>query len=119
GERLVDAVALALELALAVRQLKDPPFGEGRAVAVNLAPDEDDRLAILELLEERRGRGVDEPDARPSQDQGPCVRIAAGRRIRDVHDRRDPAGYEVLRGNLVDVTVVDDRDIAGLDPADE
>src|SRR5207244_9685439 len=67
-DRLVDSLALSLEHPLALRQAEDPPGGERRAVTVDLAGEEDDRLAIAKLVEQRGGRSVDEADAGARED---------------------------------------------------
>src|SRR5205814_4433181 len=60
-----------------------------------------------------------EVNAALRQRQRAAVWVAAGRRVRDVHHTVDPTGDQVVGRYPVDVLVIDDRDVAGLEPLDE
>ena len=92
GERLVDPLPLLGELlARARRRSSTRPVRQHRPVAANLAAD-DRRPGRRPASSSNSGAAgrVDQPDPGPRQDQRPGVRIAAGRRGRDVDDRRGP-----------------------------
>ena len=59
--------------------VKDAARGQHRPVASNLAAGDRDEVAVPQLLEERRGGCLDQPDPRLRERQRPGVRVAAGR----------------------------------------
>ena len=59
---------------------------------------------------------VDEGDAGLDDAQRPGVRVAPGDRLVGVHDRDDAARHEAVGRDPVEVAMVDDRDLAGLEP---
>ena len=118
-DRLADAVLL---LAGDVAQLGDtqhPSLDQDAVGPDHGAAADRHRVAVGELLEQRRVHRVDERDARAGQDQRPRVRIAAAGRRRDVHDRLHAALDEILGRHAVEVGVIDHGNVLRRQPADE
>ena len=77
------------------------------------------RIAVGEALEERVVGQVDEVDARLDEQQRAHVRIGARRGRAAVEHGEDPRGDEVLRGDAIEVLVVEHGDGAGTQLLDE
>ena len=77
------------------------------------------RLALRDLVEEIGARNIDEADARPDELERPGIRKPAGGRARDVDDGPDARVRELLGRDAIEVDVVDDREVARLEPLDE
>ena len=78
-----------------------------------------DDLALLDLEHDLVTDLVDERDAAVDQDLRPEVRVAPAGARDGVDDRDRLAGDQRLRGHLVDVQVLDDGDVAVLQPLGE
>ncbi len=90
------------------------PDGERRFRCGESRPPADrDRVAVAKLLEERGVGRLDQPDPGLGERERTGVRIAPGGERRDVDDGGDAGGREVLRGDPVEVRMVDDRDVGG------
>ena len=81
-----------------------------RPVVLNL-----DEVPITEGIEEVLAHDLDERDARLREQQRAHVRIGPGGRHRAVDHRGDTAAHEVLAGHAVEIAVVDDGDLPGLE----
>ncbi len=75
-----------------------------------------DHVAVADLLEQRRAGGVDERHSAPDELERPRVREAARNGRRDVDDDPHPGLDELLRGDPVELGVVDDRDVIRAEP---
>ena len=119
GQRLVDPLALLVELALqlptsSTRPAKDlaPAGHDGAAVdrhAVAIA-EQLEGIALLDV--EQRHPGLREQ-------QRPGVGVAPVGGGRGVDHRAHPGRDQLLGGDPVDVDVVDDRDVAGSKALDQ
>jgi len=75
-----------------------------------------DDVALVESGEDLGSHMVDQWDPGSGDDLRAEVRVAAGDRLRHVDHRSDPAAHQRLSADPVDVDVVDDRDVTGLEP---
>src|SRR6185503_2237211 len=99
--------------------LECPAVRQAAAVAEDARAANADILPVAELVEQRRAGRVDQPHTAPHEQERARVREAAGLGARHVHDDSH-AGLEQLFGrDTVDVLVVDDRDVAWPEAADE
>ena len=115
-ERMRHAPALIGERA---RQLVDAQRASRRdAVAVpeDAAAAHRYELALAHRVEQLRAGDVDQLHAAAHEQQRPRVREAAGLRRRAVDDDARARVEQLLRRDAVDVAVVDDRDVAALQP---
>ena len=84
-----------------------------------LAAADGQPLTVRDLVEELAARHVDQADAAADEEERAWVRVAARVRRRDVDDDADARLDELLGRDAVEVGVVDDRDVVGVQPADE
>jgi hypothetical protein len=118
-ERLGDPSALGRERARELVGPKAPAGRQARTVAEDVRAADDERLALADLVEEVRPRGVDQADAALDERERAGVREATRRRRGDVDDDAN-AGLEQLLGrDAVEIGVVDDRDVVRREPLDE
>ena len=100
--------------------LKDAARRQHRPVASNLAAGDRDEVTVPQLLEERRGGCVDQPDAglarASAARRSGSGRSSEGATFTTAGTRR---GHEVLSGDPIEVRVVDDRDVRRTQAADE
>ena len=118
-ERLAHTAALLGERARELVDLALAPCGKARAVSIEAGAPNDDRLAVLDLLEELGAGGIDQANPSLDERQRAGIRIVAGRRRRHVHDHAHPALEQLLGRDQVEVGVVDDRDVVGPETPDE
>ena len=76
-------------------------------------------LAVRDLVEELAARHVDQANASADEEERAGVRVAARVRRRDVDDDADARLDQLLGRDAVEIGVVDDRDVVGVQPADE
>src|SRR4051794_25048709 len=106
-----------LELLLEDLGGEQGPGHEHRTVRIQqLAAGDDDALAPPDAAQHRLPHVVDEGDAGLEQDARAQVRVAPRHRADRVDDGADPGGDERLGADPVQVGVVDDRDLARLQP---
>jgi hypothetical protein len=91
----------------------------GSWTAPDLPAADDDRVAVLQLVEQRGARRVDEQHPGLDEQQRAHVGVAVRRRAGSVDDRLDTARDQILGRDAVEVLVIDDRDIMRLQPLDE
>ena len=118
-QRLGDAALLLGERAGELVLLERAAGREAGAVPEEARAANGQLLAVRELVEEVGVVDVDQADAAADEQQRPRVRIAARLRRRDVDDDADARLDELLGRDAVEVGVVDDRDVVGVQPADE
>ena len=118
-ERPGHARALLRERRLELTRLERPARREAGAVAEDARAAHGDVLAVSDLVEERCAGGVDQPHASADEQQRPRVREAAALRVRHVDDHADARVQQLLGRDPVEVEVIDDRDVARAESADE
>ena len=100
-----------------------PPRGRSRSRSArcprSARPVDRQRVAVLQPLEEVGAGDVDEPHAGAGEQERARVGIAPVRGVRDIDDRSDAGGDQLLGGDAVDVRVVDDRDVGRPEAPDE
>ncbi len=102
----------------AVPGLADPDAGELLA-HVDAVFFDANRVAFLDLQQQERPHPVDQRNAHLDQDQRPEIRITPGDRAARVDDRGHAAGNQPLGRDAVEVLVVDDGNLAGLQSLEE
>ena len=118
-ERLGHAAPLLGQRALELALLERAAAREAGPVAEDAGAAHGQLLALGDLVEELRARGVDQRDAAADEQQRPGVRKAARERLRHVDDDADAGLEQLLGGDAVEVGVVDDRDVVLAEPVDE
>jgi hypothetical protein len=118
-ERLADALTTLLGQLLQRRRVLDLAAGDDLAVAQDVAAAQDDGVALGQLLEQRRAGHVDQVDARLGEQQRPSVGVAIAHGACAVDDGLDAGRDQVLRRDSVELGVIDDRDVTGLQSLDE
>ena len=112
GERLVDPLALLVELALELDRAEHPAAQDRLAAGADRAALDPQPLAVAEQLERVALLDVDEHHPGAGEQQRPGVRVAAVGGLGRVDHRPHPGRDQLLGGDPVDVEVVDDRDVA-------
>ncbi len=118
-QRLGDAALLLEQRAGQVMLLERTSRRNARAVAKEARAANGQPLAVGELVEQIRVVDVDQAHASANELERPRVRIAPRLRGRDVDDDADAGLDELLGRDAVDIGVVDDRDVVGMEPPDE
>src|SRR2546421_11893412 len=118
-QRLGHPAPLFCERGLELARLKRPARYEAGSVLEDARPADGHVVAVGQLVEELRVRGVDQPHPTAHQQERPRIRETAGLRVRDIGHDADSRLEQLLRGCAVEVLVVDDRDVAGPEPPDE
>ena len=119
GQRLVDPLALLLQLAFQLGAAEDPAAQHLLVADQHRAAVDPQPVAVFEQLEEAGAGGVDEADPLPRQHQRAGVGVLAVGGGRGVEDRGDAGFDQLLGGDAVDVDVVDDGDVAGPQALDQ
>jgi hypothetical protein len=103
-----------MDLRIVRRAMRD-----GGAAAVNRGVVDAYHVALANPAEHVRPHGVEQGDTGRDDDLRPKVGVPAADAGLHVDDRRHLAGDERLCAEPVDVDVVDDRDVAGIQPLGE
>ena len=118
-ERVGHAILLVAERGRQLDDREDGAVGEPIAVPEDRRAANRDDLPVAELLEEIRTRGVDQGHTRADELERAGVREATARAVGDVDDDGHAGLRELLRADPVEITMVDDRNVAGTQPLDQ
>jgi hypothetical protein len=122
GKRLegVGNVALAcVEPLLRLGEGDHLSLGNHFVASIDLSFFDPYPIAVPDRLEDVGPRLFDQENAGPAQHQGSQVRVAAGAERGSVDDGLDLFFDEPLGGHAVEVLMIDDHDLAGLNLANE
>src|SRR5206468_1268039 len=110
-KRLGHAAPLLRQRRLELVGVEGAPGREAGAVAEEAAAADGQELPVGDVVEELALGDVDQPNAGADELERARVRKAPALRGRDVDDDADDRIDELLRRDLVEVGVVDDRDV--------